>query len=62
LLLEHAEISKRWTSHDSAGATAVPIATTKINDAIAGGARNPNKFVGFEETDAPLEFQDSHVT
>jgi hypothetical protein len=35
LLLEHAEISKRWSSHNSLEATAVPITTTKFNDAIA---------------------------
>ena len=31
MLLEHAEISIWWSSHDSVGATAVPLMTTKMN-------------------------------
>src|SRR5882724_1274416 len=67
LLLECQGISKRESSHDSIGATAVPLTTTNVNECKPQTSdRNRNKFAFLllEKGDGPCSFHDQpcHVT
>jgi len=63
LLLQHAEISKRWSSHGSVEATAVPLMKMGINRRDRGLvlANGTNSCV-FEEADRRFGLHDRHVT